>query len=57
MEQDEKDKACEDKMGKEEMEIEFSSEHQPPDDLSALSRSTRKQWEENESMIVWETNE
>ena len=57
VEQDEKEKACKDKIGEEEIEIEFSSEYQLPDDLSALSRSTRKQWEENESMIVWETNE
>ena len=39
------------------MEIEFCTNHQPNDDLSALSRSIGKQWEDDESMIVWETND
>ena len=40
----------------EEMEIEFSPEPQPLDKLSALSRSIGKQWADDKSLIVWETN-
>ena len=40
----------------EEMEIEFISEQPIQDDMSALSQSIGKQWDNEDSMIVWETN-
>ena len=57
MTQDEKREASDNKTDKEEVEIEFISKHPLQDDMSALSRTIGKQWEDNESMIVWETND
>ena len=57
MVQDEKGKTNDNKKDKEEVEIEFISKHPLQDDMSALSRSIGKQWEDDESMIVWETND
>ena len=57
MEQDRKGKVGDGKTGKEEVEIEFVSKQPQQDDMSALSRSIGKQWEDDESMIVWETND
>ena len=39
-----------------EMEIKFISEQLAQDNMSALSRSIGKQWDDEDSMIVWETN-
>ena len=57
MEQDKKGKVGDSKTGNEEVEIKFVSKHPQQDDMSALSRSIGKQWEDDKSMIVWETND
>ena len=56
-EQEKEDRPNVGKTKEEEVVIKFNPEHQPQDNLSALSRSIGKQWEDDKSIIVWETND